>query len=284
MELFRLRSLFFFLWAVSQVYGAVDLPPVLCGKPIATTVAVDPLQHRYFPYFVTLHRCQGSENFRNPQNVECVAIVQRELKITVHSMKTGNKKELRVMNHTTCEPACKTNPSECLQKVQRWDPRTCTCKCLHNDRPHKNGFRWNPNSCRYECSRIDACPAEKEWDPDKCSCVCSSFYKLKCYEQGKDVDDSSCNCKDRAPIPRTDDSKGKGPFPHGSAVFVALLVTALLVIFLLVGLLCYQWKASNRSCMKSAGSQTSQMTNSDETIVGSQSQCRETVIHCITTV
>ncbi|XP_068679713.1 uncharacterized protein [Montipora foliosa] len=289
MELFRLRSLFFFLWAVSQVYGAVDLPPVVCSKPIATTVPVDALQHRYFPYFVTLHRCQGSVKALNPQNVECVATVQRELKITVRSTKTWTETELRVMNHTTCGPACKTKPTECLQKVQIWNPDTCACECLYGVRsppehiiPRKNGFRWNPNSCRYECSRIDACPAQKEWDPDKCSCVCSRFYKRKCYLQGKDMDDSSCNCKDRAQIPTADDSKGKGPFAHGPAV--ALLVTALLVILLLVGLLCYQCKASNRACMKSAGSQSSQMTNSDETIVGPQSQCRGTVIHCITTV
>lgn len=258
MDQIGFRCLTLFLWAVSAIEGAIYLPDVKCDKPILTTVAVDFPQHRYRPYFVRLHRCQGSVNHKSPNKVECVETAYTELKILVRSTNPFKKGERLVRNHTSCGPACKANPTECRDEVQQWNGETCSCECLYSDRdpPQRDGFRWNRQTCSYECSGIRRCPAKKVWNKEECSCVCSSFSNMTCSLLDQIMDDTTCECKDR-----TQHVKAPGFFANGSTVvLVALLVIALFVIGLLSGLLWSRCKASSRP-MKSAESQTSEIAS-----------------------
>ena len=128
--------------------AAVYLSSIQCNKPIKATVAVDAPLHRFFPYYITLHRCQGSWQLVSPNVKECVATASSEIKIKVLSTATWKIKELTVYNHTKCGSECKTSPAECNYRVQEWNKGTCKCECLFNDSPPpenimpgKNGFR-----------------------------------------------------------------------------------------------------------------------------------------------
>lgn len=246
-----------FLWAITAIEGAIQLANVKCDKPLPTTVAVDFPQHRYYPYFVRLHRCQGSVNLDSPNIRECVETTYMERKVEVFSTKTWKRSVVIVRNHTSCGSVCKANP-ECRDGVQLWNGKTCSCECLYSDRdpPQKrDGFRWNRQTCSYECSGIRHCPAEKVWNKEQCSCVCSSFSNMTCSLLDQIMDDTTCECKDR-----TQHVKAPGFFANGSTVvLVALLVIALFVIILLSGLLCSRCKASSRP-MNSAEPQTIEIT------------------------
>ncbi|XP_074637186.1 uncharacterized protein LOC141895310 isoform X2 [Acropora palmata] len=256
MDQIGFRCLILFLWATSAIEGAIKLANVKCDKPLPTTVAVDFPQHRYYPYFVRLHRCQGSVNRDSPNIVECVATTYMERKVKVFSTKTRERSEVIVRNHTSCGSVCKANPKECRDGVQQWNLETCSCECLYSDRdpPQKrDGFRWNRQTCSYKCSGIRRCPAKKVWNKEECSCVCSSFSNMTCSLLDQIMDHTTCECKDRT---QPQHEKAPGFFANGSTVvLVALLVIALCVIGLLSGLLCSRCKASSRS-MKSAESQT----------------------------
>ena len=130
--------------------AASILPNVECNEPVETTVAVDAPQHRFYPYYVKLHQCQGSVHPFSPNVKKCVPIAYKEIKIRVYTVnsRSGEEIEHTVYNHTRCGPECKASPAKCDYRVQKWNEDTCECKCLFRDTPppenviaRKSGFR-----------------------------------------------------------------------------------------------------------------------------------------------
>lgn len=202
-----------------------------------------------------------------------MATAYTELKIVARSTNPWKEIEVLVRNHTSCGSACKANPTECRDQVQRWNEETCSCECLYSDRDppqKKDGFRWNRQTCRYECSGIGNCPAKKVWNKEKCSCVCSSFSNMTCSLYGQIMDDTTCQCKDRSqPI------KDPGFFANSSTIaLVAVLVTVLCVIGLLLCCLLYSRYKAPARCMQSAESQTSEMTGLSSADSGNETCCQ----------
>lgn len=271
MTQFFFKCWFVFLHAAFQVHAAVRLPNVEC-KPIPTTVALDDPLHRFNPYYVTLHRCQGSVQTTNPNIKKCVVTVSKELTVIAYSKEKGWIK-VPMKNHTKCGSECQANPTDCHHPVQSWNQDKCKCVCLYqNSAPpehvtqRKNGFRWNPYSCRYECSGSPTvCPAKKEWDRDSCSCVCSKFHKRRC---DGIMDSNSCECQDQAVHGR----RRPGFFSCVSAlVLLVLLVVAVAVIILLSCLLC----KAKRPTMMQAPSEASQITGSSNDTAGTILEARD---------
>ena len=130
-----------------NISAAVDV--VLCKEPLLTTVAVDAPTHRFYPYYVQLHQCQGSWNHESPNIKHCVATEFDPIKVTVYSIAQHWKRTERTMyNHTSCGPACKASSNDCDLRVQRWNEQTCKCECLYLTEPppksvisRKDGFR-----------------------------------------------------------------------------------------------------------------------------------------------
>ena len=126
----------------------INLPPVKCNEPVLATVEVDP-QHRVRPYYVRLHRCEGSWKEVNPNLKKCVALGIQHIKIKVFSFETKKNDVRSVDNHTRCGAECTTGgPDKCDPYVERWNEDTCKCDCKFDDAPpsnimkQKNDSRW----------------------------------------------------------------------------------------------------------------------------------------------
>ena len=113
----------------------IKLPPVKCNEPVLATVKVDP-QHRVRPYYVRLHRCEGSWKEVNPNLKKCVALGIQHINIKVFSFETKKYEVRSVDNHTRCGAECTTgSPDKCDPYVKRWNNDTCKCDCAFNDEP-----------------------------------------------------------------------------------------------------------------------------------------------------
>ena len=110
-------------------------------------IAIDPNGHRYFPYFVELHRCSGSCSTISPATQHCVAKAWEDIPVKVYDYAQSKDNIIvTVKNHTLCGCECVTDPSSCDYEVQDWDQVNCRCKCRYPDEPPahlppKEGFR-----------------------------------------------------------------------------------------------------------------------------------------------
>ena len=113
----------------------IKLPPVKCNEPVLATVKVDP-QHRFFPYYVRLHRCEGSWEGFSPKIKKCVATGRKEIEIKVFSVERKKSELLHMYNHTSCGAECTTD--KCKSYVEWLNEDTCECECLFDDAPPPN--------------------------------------------------------------------------------------------------------------------------------------------------
>ena len=125
----------------------IKLPPVKCNEPVLATVEVDP-QHRFLPYYVRLHRCEGSWEEFSPKTKKCVATGQKEIEIKVFSLERKKSELLRMYNHTSCDAECTTGGvDKCKPYVEWLNEDTCECDCVFDEAPPrdimepKNGSR-----------------------------------------------------------------------------------------------------------------------------------------------
>ena len=113
----------------------IELPPLKCNEPVLATVEVDS-QHRVRPYYVRLHRCEGSWEEVNPKTKKCVARDIQHINIKVFSFETNRYEVRSVDNHTRCGAECTTGgPDKCDLRVERWNEDTCKCYCEFDDAP-----------------------------------------------------------------------------------------------------------------------------------------------------
>ena len=131
--------------------AAEKLPNVQCNEPVPTVVAVDPPRHRFRPYFVSLHRCQGSVDNLSPNVKVCRATTYRNVQLEAFSMEKMRHYVVTVRNHTRCGSECahEASPLKCDLRVQEWNEDKCECVCKFRDGPppehiiaRKEGFRY----------------------------------------------------------------------------------------------------------------------------------------------
>ena len=132
---------------MSIVFFYLDLGNVYCGTPHESVVALDPGNHRYFPYFVKLHRCAGSGFIDGPSTRRCVPSSYEELNIRVYPLATNfEASTMTVRNHTRCIDECINSADDCDFTVEDWNEDECACKCRYPNGPPKElackeGFR-----------------------------------------------------------------------------------------------------------------------------------------------
>ena len=103
---------------------------VFCG-PFPTVVAVDPVNHNVFPYYVTLHRCQGSNGLTQPSLKKCLPANYTEIRV-----KTNKGTDITLKNHTKCEPGCAKSSADCdSNSLQHFNSNNCVCDCRHKTSP-----------------------------------------------------------------------------------------------------------------------------------------------------
>ena len=122
------------------------LSNIFCNVPQEEVIAIDPPNHGYYPFFVKLHRCAGSNGLISPSVQKCVATRFTEFPLTVHSISSDEVRTVTLTNHTGCGAECVTRPTQCDLEVQDWNENTCSCVCKYPDGPPqhktcKDGFR-----------------------------------------------------------------------------------------------------------------------------------------------
>ncbi len=97
-----------------------------------TRPTVVPTHPLYYPYFVSLHRCNGSCGTNSPARFKCVPSKQKAVEITVrHGLET---KVVKLSNHTECTTECVIKEGNCVYP-NTYDGKQCTCKCNRNTPP-----------------------------------------------------------------------------------------------------------------------------------------------------
>ena len=118
------------------LFQFLGLENVECGQPHESVVALDSPDHKYYPFFVKLHRCLGSASLTSPLIQRCVPKAYVELNVQVYQIDHGMS-TITVRNHTKCEPACVRSPDECDLIWEDWDKEQCACNCKYQNGPPK---------------------------------------------------------------------------------------------------------------------------------------------------
>ena len=101
-------------------------------KPRATVVPTDVTEALYYPYFVSLDRCNGSWGTHSPAVFECVPDQTKQVPITVRMDEL--QKTIFLVSHTSCKRQCVHKKEDCRFPAT-YDAKHCTCGCNHASAP-----------------------------------------------------------------------------------------------------------------------------------------------------
>ena len=143
---------------------------------------MDPLTHRYYPFFVKLHRCLGSEFLTSPLIQRCVPETFVELKVQVYQIghRDDSKFTITVRNHTKCKSVCVRTRDECDIKREDWVKEQCACNCKYQNGPPKE-LACKENE-RYE--NVQRVTTAFVWSFSHLICNNISLYKHVLREEG----------------------------------------------------------------------------------------------------
>jgi len=154
--------------------------------------------HKYTPYFINLHRCNGSIADTPPNVKKCVAIATVPVVVMVTNLATGKNTTTELRNHTKCGSACVNTAQMCNQYQEFNVEGSCLCSCKYrrpNPSPCKAPRVWSQGRCGCKCPQKGySCGADKWWNPENCECQCKPEVFLRCNGVGI-VDKKSCLCK-----------------------------------------------------------------------------------------
>ncbi len=116
------------MWLFFRLGSAKRLQNLLCQSRPAV-VPTDPL---FYPYFVSLHRCNGSWGTHSPARFRCVPSAEENILVPVQF---GREEKIVILkNHTKCKTECVVKKEDCPYP-NRYDPVSCRCICNHATAP-----------------------------------------------------------------------------------------------------------------------------------------------------
>ena len=227
-----------------------NLQNVHCNLHIGV-VQVDPANNKY-PYFVKLHRCNGSIGMINPDFKKCGAKTEENITINVRDVSTGEQTQLQLKNHTSCHPTCTKSKIDC-NKYETWDESLCACRCNTAQPTCEAPFKWNPHRCNCECPTRKSCEHErKEWNSETCGCTCTKRYLNRCAKNKKILDEDTCNCVKPA-VAGTGKQTGECVGSVKQSYIILIVVgefLVLLIVFSLFQRFCLQRKDSKFNTLR----------------------------------
>ena len=170
--------IYFLFWYGIALTEMIELKNVQCA-PHPDTIETDPKQHRFFPYVVKLHRCQGSWQNYSLFDRHCAPAEINTFQLRVKRFDASGNAAIgfvKVENHTKCTGVCARTPDVCTQ-YQKWSKDTCRCQCKFPSTSKKNpcceGKVWNSFRCDCVCPPGPRnCGSVKSWSDQTCSCEC----------------------------------------------------------------------------------------------------------------
>ena len=98
-------------------------------SPRPTVVETKPM---FYPYFVSLNRCNGSIGTRSPATIQCVPSKTESFKVTLRLGSVA--RVITMQNHTECKAECALKREDCPYPGV-YDPFNCKCDCPHSSPP-----------------------------------------------------------------------------------------------------------------------------------------------------
>eukprot|EP00795_Rhopilema_esculentum_P015263 gene15263-6472_t len=133
---FLIHLVILFVWTRTVTSGF--LPNVNCNTRLTVVPTTSDTSYRFYPYFVNLHRCQGSKGRNPPALMECVPAQVETVNVEVRPLQTADKSNgflsiqgkmyLPMVNHTSCKVQCAFKREDC-RKPNVYDEAGCKCVC-----------------------------------------------------------------------------------------------------------------------------------------------------------
>eukprot|EP00112_Aurelia_sp_Birch-Aquarium-sp1_P016875 Seg386.3 transcript_id=Seg386.3/GoldUCD/mRNA.D3Y31 product="hypothetical protein" protein_id=Seg386.3/GoldUCD/D3Y31 len=238
-----LAAVLYFAFTISatKAQGHLNLP---CESRPAVIPTV-PARPVYFPYFVSLHRCNGSYGTHSPAQYRCVPKTEETITLTVS--KAFDSRTVTLKNHTSCKVECALNRENC-PAPNDFHPNSCTCKCHHKAPPA--GVKcpankwWSPRKCACVCKLSKKCenPKKYAFDAKTCSCQCKPSRKERCLTIGGTFRQDKCKCITNSKRMSGFDNDAPQPFVGSTNFWIYMLIGefVLLMICFDVALSCKQ--------------------------------------------
>ena len=118
-------------------------------------VNVNTNEPMFYPYSITINKCQGSCNTINdPYAKICVPNTIKNINVKIFNLISRTNETRHIEWHKTCNCKCSLNVSVCNNK-QRWNEDKCRCesKELIDKGMCDEGFIWNQSNCECECDK-----------------------------------------------------------------------------------------------------------------------------------
>ena len=95
----------------------------------STLIDLNPAELKYYPFMVSLDKCNGSCNAADNVSAEvCVPSQMEGIKVKVFNMIIRINEAKRLIKHVLCECKCKFN-CKIWNLNKKWNNDTCQCEC-----------------------------------------------------------------------------------------------------------------------------------------------------------
>ncbi|XP_037085923.1 balbiani ring protein 3-like [Pollicipes pollicipes] len=122
------------------------------------------------PWVVVVKRCSG---WCGHPTHSCMPRTVREKPITVVSFSSRimGCSTLYVQEDVDCRCGCLVQETDCNPLIQRYDRRSCRCRCRGPPLECAHNQLWDPRTCRCACLRILHCSTGYGWSEQHCRCM-----------------------------------------------------------------------------------------------------------------
>jgi len=193
----------------------------------------------FYPYFVSLHRCNGSKGTHPPSKFRCVPKTTKDVPVVVFNSNGG--KVLVMKNHTECQTECTITRDSC-KYPNVYDPAACSCKCHHSFPPSSFGScgpnkTWSSIRCGCQCKQRVNCSRKYMFDEETCSCKCKPKRKQNCESMNGIFKPETCGC--RKAQRQLSPGDVKGSFVGSTAFWVYILIGEFVLLLICFDVILY---------------------------------------------
>ena len=93
-----------------------------------TLIDLNTVEHKYYPFMISLDKCCGSANVLSPKI--CVTKKIKDLNVKVINMITKWNEAKTWAKHISCDCKCKFSSTTCNSK-QKSNNKTSQCECMN---------------------------------------------------------------------------------------------------------------------------------------------------------
>ena len=188
-----------------------------------------------YPLSIKINKCSGNcNNINDPMAKLCVPDIAKDTNINVFNMLARINETRKITWHKSCKCICRFTKAVCNNK-QEWNENKCKCACkedLIDKLVCDKGYIWNPSTCTCDCNKY--CEVGQYLDYDNCICT----KKLVNY-----LIEECTNIVD------IENKNNLINNVNNDNIYFVLFIFLILCILLIMGLIYYYRKNSNKKIL-----------------------------------